>query len=164
MNKIKSYYWYIGVPIVALIFGTVLCFELIASTVRGNPHPQINYVIFVLIAGGCAMMLQQVLRMNRDARYIEAYYDLARNRMDATQLRAQLDSQRSDARAVLEIVNDLLGKTVSPVQHAALEAEGRHVLRLGREGGAHQLVPAALGPGMGIVLRRQNLGRAHFSK
>ncbi|MEZ7911046.1 MAG: hypothetical protein QMB55_04410 [Propionivibrio sp.] len=123
MNKIKSYYWYIGVPIVALIFGTVLCFELIASTVRGNPHPQINYVIFVLIAGGCAMMLQQVLRMNRDARYIEAYYDLARNRMDATQLRAQLDSQRSDARAVLEIVNDLLGKTVSPVQHAALEAE-----------------------------------------
>jgi hypothetical protein len=123
MNKIKSYYWYVGIPIAALTLGTVLFFDLIVSTVTGNPHPEVNYVIFVLIVAGSAMMWQQVSRMNRDARSIEAFYEVAVSKPNVDDLRKMLAGKRNDTHPVLEIITDLIGKPVSSVQHAALEAE-----------------------------------------
>ncbi len=123
MNKIKSYYWYVGIPIAALALGTVLFFDLIVSTVTGNPHPEVNYVIFILIVAGSAMMWQQVARMNRDARSIEAFYEVAVSKPNVEDLRKMLSGKRNDTHPVLEIITDLIGKPVSSVQHAALEAE-----------------------------------------
>lgn len=123
MNKIKSYYWYVGIPIAALALGTVLFFDLIVSTVTGNPHPEVNYVIFILIVAGSAMMWQQVSRMNRDARSIEAFYEVAVSKPNVDDLRKMLAGKRNDTHPVLEIITDLIGKPVSSVQHAALEAE-----------------------------------------
>jgi hypothetical protein len=123
MKKIKSYYWYVGIPIAAVALGTVLFFDLIVETIQGNPHPQINYLIFALIGVGCVMMWQQVARMNKDARRIEGYYQLAITKAPAEALRAQLKGKRRDTDEVFEIITDLMGKRVSPVQHAALESE-----------------------------------------
>lgn len=123
MNKIKSYYWYVGVPIAVMVLGTVLFFDLIVQTIKGNPHPQINYVIFVLIVAGSIMMWQQVARMNKDAKRIESYYDVAVNNPGAEVLRAQLSGKPRDTDAVFEIITDLMGKPVSSVQHSALESE-----------------------------------------
>ena len=123
MKKIKSYYWYVGVPIAAVILGTVAFFDLIVQTIQGNPHPQINYLIFVLIAAGCAMMWQQVVRMNKDARRIEAYYQAAVNKPSVEALRAQLAGKPRDTDEVFNILTDLMGKRVTPLQHDALESE-----------------------------------------
>lgn len=123
MKKIKSYYWYVGVPIAAVVLGTVLFFDLIVQTVRGNPHPEINYLIFALIAAGCAMMWQQVARMNKDARRIEAYYQLAVTKPAAEVLRAQFAGKPRDTDEVFNILTDLMGNRVSSVQLAALESE-----------------------------------------
>jgi hypothetical protein len=123
MKKIKSYYWYVGIPIAAVVLGTVVFFDLIVQTIQGNPHPQINYLIFVLIAAGCAMMWQQVARMNKDARRIEAYYQLAVTKPPAEALRAQLAGKPRDTDEVFNIITDLTGKRITPLQHDALESE-----------------------------------------
>lgn len=124
MNKIKKYYWYVGIPIIALIIGTVVFFDLIASTVHGNPHPQINYLIFVLVTVGVVMIWMQVMRINRDARYIQSYYNAVREQnASEEELREMIAQKKSDTTPVFEIVTGLLGKPVSSVQHAALEAE-----------------------------------------
>lgn len=123
MKKIKSYYWYVGIPIATVVLGTVVFFDLIVQTIQGNPHPQINYLIFALIAAGCAMMWQQVARMNKDARRIEAYYQVAVTKPAAEVLRAQLAGKPRDTDEVFNILTDVMGKRVSSVQHAALESE-----------------------------------------
>lgn len=123
MNKLKKYYWYVGIPILALIVGSIVFFRLIAGTVNGNPHPQINYLIFVLVGVGVVMVWMQVMRINRDASYIQSFYDAVRENVNPTELRAMIAEKKSDTTPVLEIVTGLLGKSVSSVQHAGLEAE-----------------------------------------
>lgn len=123
MNKVRNYYWYVGVPIAAVVLGAIVFFGAIVSTVKGNPHPQINYIIFGLIGAGCAMMIGHVWRMNRDAKFVDLFFEQARSGSDPAALRELLESSRQDSRAVLELVSDMIGKPVSPVQHAALEAE-----------------------------------------
>ena len=123
MNKIKRYYWWVGIPIALVALGSVVFFDLIASTIRGNPHPEINYIIFVLMVAGCAMMLYQVWRMNLDAKRVEAFYEVALTKPDVEVMRGQLAGKRRDTDGVLEIIADLLGKPVSSVQHSALESE-----------------------------------------
>ena len=69
MKQLQRYYFYVGIPVLAVVLGTVIFFDAIMSTVNGNPHPQINYVIFALIATGCVMMCLHVFRINREGRY-----------------------------------------------------------------------------------------------
>ncbi len=44
---LRKYYAYVGLPILLVALGVVVFWSAIASTVNGNPHPQINYLIFV---------------------------------------------------------------------------------------------------------------------
>ena len=57
MKRLKPYYYFVGVPIVMVALGFVVFFDAVASTMRGNPDPQINYLIFISIALGAAMMV-----------------------------------------------------------------------------------------------------------
>lgn len=151
MNKLKKYYWYVGIPILALIMGTVVFFDLIARTVHGNPHPQINYLIFVLVAAGVIMIWMQVIRINRDARYIQQFYEAVRGNTSAADVRAMIEKSKSDTTPVFEIVTDLLGKPMSSVQHAALEAE---VNRFKTEQARYMILPQFMGGmmvGLGLL-------------
>ena len=123
MNKIKVFYWYVGLPIAAVAFGTFFFFNAILSTVRGNPHPQINYIIFALIFSGCIMMWYQVVRMTRDAKRIEEYYALAVTKPEIDVLRQVYSGKHNDTDAVFVMVTDILGGPITPVQHAAIESE-----------------------------------------
>lgn len=123
MNKVRNYYWYVGVPIVSIILGGVFFFDAIMGTMEGNPHPELNYIIAALTALGCAIMLGHVIRMSRDAKLIDTFFDLARAGKDASELRTLLASGKRDPAPVLEMVADIQGRSASSVQHAALEAE-----------------------------------------
>jgi hypothetical protein len=151
MNKIRKYYWYVGLPILALIVGTVVFFDLIMGTVNGNPHPQINYLIFVLLGVGVIMSWLHVMRMNRDARFLQEFYDAARANTDAEQLHAMVESKKSDTTTILEIVTDLLGKPISPLQHASVEAE---INRFKSEQSRYLILPQFMGGmmvGLGLL-------------
>lgn len=52
MKRLQRYYLYIGIPIVLIALGSVYFQKEIMGTIEGNPHPQINYLILLLIVGG----------------------------------------------------------------------------------------------------------------
>jgi hypothetical protein len=56
MKKLKLYYLYVGIPVALVVLGTIMFFKQIMGTIEGNPHPQINYLIFVLIVVGLSLI------------------------------------------------------------------------------------------------------------
>lgn len=125
MNKLKGYYYFVGVPIAFVILGSALFFSQIVNTVKGNPHPQINYIIFMLIAVGCFLMAQHVWRINREGNLIARFFAAARGKAPGAALGAVLGSARGgpDVGGLLGMLVELVGKPVNGVQHAAVEAE-----------------------------------------
>jgi hypothetical protein len=123
MKRLKPYYFFVGIPIVLVLLGFAAFFDVVAGTMRGNPHPQINYLIFVLMAGGAAMMMHAVHRMNREGNFVQRFFVAAREGASPEVLRDMVTGERYDVSNVLELLAETQHAPVSDVQHAALEAE-----------------------------------------
>lgn len=127
MKKLKLYYLYVGIPVALVVIGTVLFFKQIMGTIEGNPHPQINYLIFVLIVVGCSQMLLHVRRINREGDAIQRFSKAIKSKERKEDIQLMLEHQdkqiRTDSVDVLQVVNALYGQRVTSVQHAALESE-----------------------------------------
>ena len=48
-KRLRIYYFYVALPFVLLLLGAAVYFDAIKKTIVSNPHPQINYAIFVII-------------------------------------------------------------------------------------------------------------------
>jgi hypothetical protein len=106
-----------------VLFRSAAFFDVVAGTMRGNPHPQINYLIFVLMAGGAAMMMHAVHRMNREGNFVQRFFVAAREGASPEVLRDMVTGERYDVSNVLELLAETQHAPISDVQHAALEAE-----------------------------------------
>ena len=123
MKRLKPYYFFVGIPIVFVLSGFAAFFDVVAGTMRGNPHPQINYLIFCLMAGGAAMMMHAVHRMNREGAFVQRFFVKAREGASQDALRQMVSGERYDVSNVLELMAETQHAPISDVQHAALEAE-----------------------------------------
>lgn len=127
MKRLQRYYLLVGIPVCLLILGTVVFFEAIANTVRGNPHPQINYVIFVLFVAGSVLMLSHVRRINREGWLVQGFMDQLKSGASSADVLAWLKntngSGRFDVAELLQEVLGLQGRVVGAVEHSAIEAE-----------------------------------------
>ena len=125
MKQLQRYYFYVGIPVLAVVLGTVIFFDAIMSTVNGNPHPQINYVIFALIATGCVMMCLHVFRINSEGRLFQNYRRAVRDGASNEEIREQLnDANKShDVIILMQLIEEMRGTAVNAVQHAAIESE-----------------------------------------
>ena len=123
MKRLKPYYFFVGIPIVLVLLGFAVFFDVVAGTMRGNPHPQINYLIFVLMGGGAAMMMHAVHRMNREGNFVQKFFVAAREGASPETLRDMVTGERYDVSNVLELLAETQNAPISDVQHAALEAE-----------------------------------------
>ncbi len=123
MKRLKPYYFFVGIPIVFVLLGFAVFFDVVAGTMRGNPHPQINYLIFVLMGGGGAMMMHAVHRMNREGDFVQRFFVAAREGATPEVLRDMVTGERYDVSNVLELLAETQNAPISDVQHAALEAE-----------------------------------------
>jgi biopolymer transport protein ExbB/TolQ len=124
MKKLSRYYYYVGIPIAVVTIGVIAFFGAIMGTVEGNPHPQINFLIFAIIPLGMILMAGQVYRMNREQKAIEAFYVQALVISTAEEAHSQLEIDVSvDSSDVLQLVKETIGRAISSVQHSAVEAE-----------------------------------------
>ena len=125
MKRLQLYYWYIGVPVLLVALGAVIFFDAIMGTVRGNPHPQINYIIFVLIALGAYQMLAHVWRINREGNLFRQYRKMAQSGIPDEEVQALLSdlSKKHDVVPLIQLIQGLRGTALNPVQHAAVESE-----------------------------------------
>lgn len=125
MKRLQNYYWYIGAPVLLIGLGAVIFFEEIMSTVRGNPHPQINYIIFALVVAGCYQMLAHVWRINREGRLFARYHKMVQNGIADQEIDALLRdlSMREDVAPLIQLIEGLRSSPLNAVQHAAVEFE-----------------------------------------
>ncbi|PUE07212.1 hypothetical protein B9Z51_15235 [Limnohabitans sp. T6-5] len=123
MKRLKPYYFFVGLPILLVLLGFVFFYKEVAGTMRGNPHPQINYLIFILMAVGAGMMLHAVHRMNGEGAFIQKFFRLARDGATPETLREMVLGERYDVSTVLEFLAETQNAPISDVQHAALESE-----------------------------------------
>ena len=125
MKQLQRYYFYVGIPVLAVVLGTMIFFDEIMGTVEGNPHPQINYVIFALIAAGCIQMCFHVWRINREGQLFQKYRRAVRDGANNEEIHEQLsDANKShDVVILMQLVEELRGQAMNSVQHSAVEAE-----------------------------------------
>ena len=125
MKRLYRYYLFVGIPVLAVVLGTLFFFDAIASTVKGNPHPQINYIIFGLIVVGCYQMTMHVVRINREARHFYVYRKAVRNGASKEEIEALLEgvTRHYDVELLMQLIEELRGQSLSSVQHSAIEAE-----------------------------------------
>ncbi len=125
MRRLNHYYFFVGIPVLAVVLGTIFFFDAIASTVKGNPHPQINYIIFALIVVGCYQMTMHVVRINREARHFYLYRKALRNGASQDEIDALLEgvTRQYDVELLMQLIEEVRGRALNSVQHAAIESE-----------------------------------------
>ena len=127
MKRLQRYYLYVGIPVVLIALGSVYFQKEIMGTIEGNPHPQINYLILVLIVGGCFQMMGHVRRINREGRLIEEFTQSLVPKLQLGRARTLLNDdkemQTNDVTEVLELILRNHDTAIGGVQQAAIESE-----------------------------------------
>jgi hypothetical protein len=127
MKRLQRYYFHVGIPLQLLVLGTVLFFPEIMGTVEGNPHPQINYLIFILIAFGSVQMLMHVVRINREGHLLSTFVNMLSVGKDPEAAKRLLEQDKNtlsnDVTDVLTLVLASHGKAIGALQQAAIESE-----------------------------------------
>ena len=127
MKRLQRYYLYVGIPIALIALGSVYFNHEIMGTIDGNPHPQINYLILILIVGGCFQMLNHVRRINREGQLIEDFTNALTVKKDAHVAREMLEQDKkntsNDVTEVLELLLQTYATEISSVQQTAVESE-----------------------------------------
>ncbi len=127
MKRLQRYYLYVGIPIALIALGSVYFYREIMGTIEGNPHPQINYLILILIVGGCFQMMNHVKRINREGQLIEDFAGLLTVNKDAKAARKLLEEDKqntnNDVSEVLELLLQTYATEISSVRQTAVESE-----------------------------------------
>jgi hypothetical protein len=125
MKRLQRYYFFVGIPVLCIVLGTIFFFDAIAGTVKGNPHPQINYIIFGLIATGCWQMTMHVVRINKEAQHFYKYRKAVRSGASKAEIESMLEGTKAayDVELLMQLTEELRGQSLNSVQHSAVEAE-----------------------------------------
>ena len=123
LKRLRVYYFYVALPFAALLLGATFYFDLIARTITTNPHPQINYAIFVIILLGGFLILQGVHRQMHEARALARYAQAVRSGMPADELQQMAINLDVDIAYVLRMLAASSGRTISQQEQIAIENE-----------------------------------------
>ncbi|HEX5393418.1 MAG TPA: hypothetical protein VFW68_09060 [Rhodocyclaceae bacterium] len=140
MKRLRRYYFQVVGLLTLLVGAGALFFPQIVSTVNGNPHPQINYVIFLLIFSGSVMVFMHVRRINREGALLEQFVEKLVDEGDPSAARALLAELkvspfggRSDIVDVLALLSQALEWPADETRMGILESEvERYQARLAR--------------------------------
>lgn len=125
MKRLQLYYWYLGVPVALVFLGAAIFWDAIISTVEGNPHPQINYIIFLLVVAGCYQMLAHIWRINKEGALFRKYRRMVESGISDQELDQSLAdlSKKHDIVPMMQLIQALRDQALTAVQHAAIESE-----------------------------------------
>jgi hypothetical protein len=150
-KQLKIYYIFVSLPFVMLLLGATVFFDAIASTIATNPHPQINYTIFVIILVGGVIILFNARRLLREARALVEFSGAIHAKTDTTTLQEMSNSYTCDIACLLQMVATSTDRSISHQEQAALEHELANVhSRLNRRNALPQYLTGLL-VGMGLL-------------
>jgi len=151
LKQLKMYYVLVTLPFAILLVGSVLFFSAIESTIVRNPHPQINYAIFVIILVGGTLITLSVHRMMREAKTLLEFSNAIRANTDLATLQDMAINYDGDISYVLRMIAASGGRTISHQEQAAIEHElTKASTRLTRRNALPQYLTGLL-VGMGLL-------------
>jgi hypothetical protein len=151
LKQLKVYYVFVSMPFVLLLVGAAVFLEAIQSTIRTNPHPQINYAIFVIILFGGIIVILNARRLIREAKALVEFAGAIHAKTNLATLQEMANSYTCDIACLLQMVASSGDRSISHQEQAALEHELANVhSRLNRRNSLPQYLTGLL-VGMGLL-------------
>lgn len=122
-KQLRMYYLYVILPFALLLVGAVSYFDAIRSTIVRNPHPQINYTIFVIILIGGTLIIRCAIQLMREARTLTDFSSAIRNNTDLATLQDMAIAYDGDISYVLRMIAASGGRPISHQEQTAIEHE-----------------------------------------
>ena len=122
-KQLRMYYLYVILPFALLLVGAVSYFDAIKSTIVRNPHPQINYTIFVIILIGGTLIIRCAIQLMREARTLTDFSTAIRNNTDLATLQDMAIAYDGDISYVLRMIAASGGRSISHQEQTAIEHE-----------------------------------------
>lgn len=122
-GKLKIYYFYIPLPFVMLLVGALFFRQAIVNTLTNNPHPQINYAIFVLILIGAVLVLRNMFKIMSEAKVLSRFSEALRSGAPPARLQQLAMACEADIAYVLRMIAASAGRPLSHREQATLEKE-----------------------------------------
>lgn len=149
-KQLKIYYLFVTLPFALLLIGSAVFFNAIKGTIIRNPHPQINYTIFVIILVGGILILISVFRLMQEARNLKEFSDAVQDGTDLTTIQHLASGYTGDVSNVLQLIAASAGRSISHQEQAAIEHEQTNTrTRLQRRNALPQYLSGLL-VGMGL--------------
>ena len=122
-KRLRIYYFYVALPFVLLLLGAAVYFDAIKKTIVSNPHPQINYAIFVIIVLGGVLIIRSVFRLMHEARALSEFSAAVRDGTDLATLQSMAINYDGDIAYVLRMIAASGGRSITHQEQAAIEHE-----------------------------------------
>jgi len=123
LKQLRLYYLFVSAPFVLLLAGSAFFYEAITLTITRNPHPQINYTIFVIILCGGGFILVNARRLVREARTLVAYSAAVRANSSVEALKELTKQFTTDLACLLQMLATSSGRGITRQEQAAIEHE-----------------------------------------
>ncbi len=150
-KQLKIYYLFVSLPFVFLLTGAAVFFEAIKGTIQRNPHPQINYTIFVIIIFGGLFIILNAHRLVKEARALVEFSAAIRASRGAVALQEIAGRFTGDISYLLQMVAASSGRSISHQEQVAIEHELTNArARLNRRNALPQYLSGLL-VGMGLL-------------
>lgn len=122
-KQLKLYYALVSLPFVLLLVGAVIFFDAIALTITRNPHPQINYTIFIIILVGGSLILLNTRRLVREAGILTEFSRALHDGTDPRTLQQMTSRYKGAIACLLQMVVSSGGRSISHQEQVAIEHE-----------------------------------------
>jgi hypothetical protein len=122
-KRLRIYYLYVALPFVLLLLGAAVYFDAIKKTIVSNPHPQINYAIFVIILLGGVLIIRSVFRLMHEAKALSEFSAAVRDGTDLATLQSMAINYDGDIAYVLRMIAASGGRSITHQEQAAIEHE-----------------------------------------
>ncbi len=150
-KQLKIYYFFVSMPFVLLLLGAAIFIDAIKSTITTNPHPQINYAIFVIILVGGIIIIFNARRLIREAKALVGFSGAIHTKTDSAGLQKMASKYTCDISYLLQMLAVSGDRSISHQEQAALEHELANVRsRLNRRNSLPQYLTGLL-VGMGLL-------------
>lgn len=122
-KQLKVYLLLVSMPFALLLLGSIALIDKIALTITRNPHPQINYAIFVIILVGGVLVILNARRLVREAEFLVEFSNAIRAKTDYATLQEMASRYVGEIACLLQMVAASGGRAISHQEQVALEHE-----------------------------------------
>lgn len=150
-KRLRIYYLYTAMPFILLLLGAAVYRKAIIKTIVSNPHPQINYLIFIIIIVGGVLILMSINKLMKEAKQLSDFTAAQRGGADQETLQAMALNCDADIAYVLRMVAASGGRSITHQEQIALENE---LHKAGSRLNSRNALPQFLGGllvGMGLL-------------